>query len=367
MALWKVVADHIKLFPHPNSDRLLVGKVGKFQVVVSKENGYKDGDLVVFAPERSVLPEEIRGEYVNTDTGISYLHGEKQDRVGAVRLRGELSEGATLPLDWVRRKLKQPCDCDWVCVCGSPVDIPVGMDLSEALGITKYIPTIPEELKGKVSHMNETEFETRFHKHDVEMFRMFGEEFVPGELVDLTEKVNGSQVNVMRSLTGDVTLTSKYLGQEGFIIDRDLDNKYWAAVHNSTIESILNSFNEHSVQVVAEMIPCHKGFNYGQPKPTLRIFKLVIDGEEIPVSRIFNDDYWADFRKLWVPYLGQVKFDPNVFQGFADGKEQVSGKELHIREGIVITPAVPRNNSEFRSLAVKWLNTKYKGGTEDFA
>ncbi len=25
MAIWKVVADHIKLFPHPNSDRLLIG------------------------------------------------------------------------------------------------------------------------------------------------------------------------------------------------------------------------------------------------------------------------------------------------------------------------------------------------------
>jgi hypothetical protein len=45
----------------------------------------------------------------------------------------------------------------------------------------------------------------------------------------------------------------------------------------------------------------------------------------------------------------------------------VSGKELHIREGVVVTPVVPRNDSEGHGLAVKFLNSKFKGAATDIA
>lgn len=360
MATWKVVAGNIQLFPHPTSDRLFIGKIGKFQVVVNNEGGYKDGDLVVFAPERSILPEEIRGEYVNTDTGASYLQGDNHDRVGSIRLRGELSEGATLPLDWVRGKLN-PLQYE---LGGEQNDIPLGVDLSLPLGITKYIPTIPQELVGKVSHMNEAAFENHFMRHDVELFHMFKDEFTEGELVDLTEKVHGSQVNIMKDEEGNITLTSKYLGHEGFLIDEDETNNYWQAVNNSGLRDILKTrYFGDSVQVVAEMIPCQKKFGYGQVKPTVCVFKVVINGEELPIT----ESLVSPFKDLWVPFFATVPFDPAVFPQFADGMEQVSGKELHIREGIVITPIMPRPDSEGHSLAIKFLNSKFKGAPTDFA
>ena len=363
MALWKVIADRIKLFPHPNSDKLLVGKIGKFQVVVSKENGYRDGDVVVFAPERSILPEEICAEYVNTDTGVSYLHGNNHNRVGAVRLRGELSEGVTLPYAWIMKTLYE------VGVMGATGSVPLGIDISGPLGIRKYIPTIPTELIGKVSYMNETEFGIRFVHHDVENFRTFVDEFTPGEMVSITEKLNGSQVNIMVDPQGKVTLTSKYLGQDGFVIDADPDNKYWKAVHNSGLVELptWRRLTGHDVQIVAEMIPCAKGFTYGQTEPTVRIFRVVFNGSEIPVAEVFEQDFFASFRELWVPYMGTIAFDPEVFPLHAAGKEQVSGKSLHIREGIVITPKDGRQNSEHRLLAVKWLNPKYKASVEEIS
>ena len=172
MATWKVIADRIKLFPHSNSDHLLIGKIGKFQVVVGKENGYQEGDVVVFAPERSILPEEIRGDYTNTTTGASYLQGENHDRVGSIRLRGELSEGVTLNSDWVRNKLAQARIA--TKFEEDIIQIPLGNDLSRFLGITKYTPPIPEELIGKVSRMDETAYENRFVRHDVELFYVQG-------------------------------------------------------------------------------------------------------------------------------------------------------------------------------------------------
>ena len=58
MADFKVSAERIELFDHPNAERLQVAKVGMFSLVVGKGQ-YQDGDVVVFAPKRAILPEEI--------------------------------------------------------------------------------------------------------------------------------------------------------------------------------------------------------------------------------------------------------------------------------------------------------------------
>jgi RNA ligase (TIGR02306 family) len=382
MAIWKVVADKIKLFPHFNSDHLMVGKIGKFQVVVSKDNGYKDGDVVVFAPERSILPEEIRGQYNNTDTGKSYLQGDNHDRVGAVRLRGELSEGVTLPLDWVTNRLKASINIDF------DLGIPLNTDLSHILGITKYTPPIPKELQGKVSRMDESTYETRFVHHDVESFHTFKDEFIPGEEVYVTEKLHGSQVNIMKDEKGVITLSSKYLGHDGFLIDYDLDNKYWRGLINSGLQKALLDpvFSGHSLQVIGELLPCHKGFKYGFTAPTIKYFKLILNGSQVPIAEVLHNSKWAYFADNWVPLVGHsialvnttadnLRFLPRTgfhyfspeLKQLAEGREQLSGQELHIKEGVVVCPVVPRNNSEGHGLAIKLLNSKFKESPTDFS
>ncbi|MEZ4410275.1 MAG: hypothetical protein R3A52_27920 [Polyangiales bacterium] len=104
-----------------------IGKVGMYQVVVARSNGYRDGDLIVFAPVRAILPEDLRGEYTNADTGKSYLVGADHDRVGQVKLRGVLSEGVTLPPEYVTAKLG----------VRSLDELTPGEDLAPRLGITQ--------------------------------------------------------------------------------------------------------------------------------------------------------------------------------------------------------------------------------------
>ena len=103
MSNWKVFASAIELFPHPNADRLALGKLGDYQVVVGR-NEYKSGEIVVFAPKRSILPPDLAKLYVGPN-GASYLGGPEANRVRSIRLRGELSEGVVLPSDWVGDKL----------------------------------------------------------------------------------------------------------------------------------------------------------------------------------------------------------------------------------------------------------------------
>ena len=210
-------------------------------------------------------------------------------------------------------------------------------------------------------------------RHDVELFHMFKDEFVEGEMVDLTEKVHGSQVNIMLDESGKVTLTSKYLGQAGFVIDEDPNNNYWRAAKNSGLLARLRGDTRYeglNIQVCAEVIPCQKGFNYGcSTEPTLKVFKLVIDGVPLALDTVFDceEDPKRYFSDLWVPRITRIPFTSAGFAQYADGREQVSGKELHIREGVVVTPVVPRNDSEGHGLAVKFLNSKFKGAATDIA
>ena len=158
MAEWRVVADPIRLFPHPNADALLLGRVGLFQVVVTQSNEYRDGDVVIFAPARSVLPEDLRPQYINSETGISYLAGPNHDRVKRVRLRGEYSDGVTIDPVWVTQKLGVPL-----------ADIPLNTDLAEALGIMKYESPIPAHMAGGVTPLTVPQW----HHHDVEAFGIY--------------------------------------------------------------------------------------------------------------------------------------------------------------------------------------------------
>ena len=170
MAERQVIKDHARLFPHPNAERLELCKVGTFQLGVRKGE-YQDGDPIVIAPERAVLPPHLAGLYVNVDTGASYLHGAEKNRVGSVRLRGELSQGVILPIDGLE-------------------DAPFGEDLAPLLGITFWEPPIPISMAGEVTPLPVV---THYKHHDVEQFGIYASEFIAGEPVIATEKLHGTQ------------------------------------------------------------------------------------------------------------------------------------------------------------------------------
>lgn len=378
MAEFKVIADKIRLFPHPGADKLLLGKVGPFQVVVGKDNDYKEGDIVIFAPERSILPDEIKGDYCNTETGVSYLGGPDSNRVKRVRLRGEYSDGVTLNRDWVVKKL------------GLPVleDIALNYDYSEALGIKKYEPPIPFNMSGQLERIEGISFAVN---HDVEQFRLYADEFIDGEPVIANEKINGSQVNIQRTSIGRWYVTSKGIGKGGLAIQEAEGNLYWQALNNSGLRELLDKSlgtdeKNQEYQFFGEVFPCQKGYNYGQDKATLRLFRLRIDGREIPfneiktTSKILNDknssfhestntfgNFWIKVIELWVPVIYVGPFNVEKLVEASKGLEQVSGKQLHIREGVVVSPQDTRRSKEGFPLLLKIINPKYKDTDESFS
>lgn len=351
MAIWKVSAERAEIFPHPNSDRMDLCKVGMFQLVVAKSNGYQTGDVIVFAPSRAVLPPDLRPHYTNSETGVSYLVGADHDRVSGIRLRGELSEGITINLDYVLAKLGLQ----------SSQELELGADIAGALGITKYDPPLPAGFSGEVRRLD---LDIPFRQHDVEQFGIFGSEFQAGEDVVATEKIHGSQANMLFRADGSIHVSSKGMASKGFEICEDQSNIYWRALRNCRLpELIAEGYPGQTVQAFAEVYPAQgAAWSYGADgnRPWLRLFRLVVEGAEVSRHQVT-----PALGELWAPVLFEGPFEETALRQLARGKEQVSGRELHIREGIVVTPRQPRPSREGWNLALKIINDKFKGSDDD--
>lgn len=360
MSNWKVSKEKIELFTHPNADSLELGKVGSYQVVVQK-GLYKTNDEVVFAPEKSILTGQIKSEFEN------YLAGPDKNRVKSVRLRGEVSSGIIIPTHLLT-------DLD---------KFEIGEDISEMVGITKYEPPIPTELAGKASS-----FDMNFiGSHDCEHVNVYVKDLVKGERVVISEKVHGSQFILGHDVDNDETIvSSKGMLKSGLSIDESEHNTYWKASKNDDLVNLIkNNFESGVVQVFGEVIPVQKGYDYGQVEPTVRLFDLRLNGESIPYDKLSDD-----FTRIWVPiiYDGTLDLEEKEVVLYEDkdkgirkvrvdnilpkdviklckGKEMVSGKQLHIREGVVLRPYIDRNANDGTKLRLKIINPAYKESGEE--
>jgi RNA ligase (TIGR02306 family) len=373
MSEFKVSAQKIQLLEHQNAERLYVAKIGTYSLVVGKDSGYKDDDIVIFAPKRSILPDEIKCNYTNADTGLSYLSGPEQNRVKSIKLRGEPSEGVTLSIEWALSKLG----------LNSIEEIPLDTDLSEQLGITEYQIPIPIHMAGEVEPIRRITF---VRHHDVEQFRLYSNEFQEGEEVIATEKLHGSLITGLKQADyidiegnhqfGKWLISSKGISKRDLSITESPENTYWQAFHNTDLDTFFSvGAPGDEIQFFGEMIPCQKNFSYGQTKPTFKIFRLIINGKELEWDEM---KAWPDkpgqnsmthglLRPYLVPELYSGPFDESILRTLADGCEKISGKNLHIKEGIVIRPKLNRRSKEGFNLFLKILNKAYKESDEAFS
>lgn len=132
MSTLRVTAEILTVHPHPNADALELAQVGLYRAVVAK-GAYRTGDAAVYIPEQSVLPPALIDELGLTGR----LAGGNHDRVKAVRLRGELSQGIVC-------RPKALADVDLVRAAAD------GTDFAERLGVTKWVPPVPPTMSGEV-------------------------------------------------------------------------------------------------------------------------------------------------------------------------------------------------------------------------
>jgi RNA ligase (TIGR02306 family) len=363
MSNWKVFKTKIEVFVHPNADTLMLGKVGSYQVVIQK-GLYQTGDVVIFAPEKSVLTGDIKSAFEQ------YLAGPEHDRVKSIRLRGEISCGIILPKHLVPDFESYEFD----------------EDISELLGLSKYEPPIPTQLAGKVSV-----FEMPFvGSHDCEHVNVYVNDLIQGERVVISEKVHGTQFILAHNLEDSKTIvSSKGMLKKGFSIDETEEgNAYWMAAKNDDIVGIIErNFKEGVVQVFGEVVPVQGGYSYGQVKPTARLFDVRVDGVSIEYDKVPKE-----FSDIWVPiiYDGVITLDekevvlyedvekgirktkidfilPNFIKVITEEKERVSGRKLHWAEGVVIRPYIDRSAKDGTPLRLKVISKNYKESGEELS
>jgi len=125
--------------PIKGADMIELAIVNNWQAVVSKAEGHRAGDLVVYCEIDSLLPEVPEFEFLRKGCYKQLPDGTAGFRLRTIRLRGELSQGLIIPLAAAEKITERN---------GIQLSLEVGTDVTDSLGIIKWDPPLPANLAG---------------------------------------------------------------------------------------------------------------------------------------------------------------------------------------------------------------------------
>lgn len=358
MSTLRVTAERLTIHTHPNADALELAQVGLYRAVVAKGQ-YRDGDWAVYIPEQSVLPEALIDELGLTGR----LAGADKNRVKAIRLRGEISQGIVC----------RPRALDGTDLAAAHAD---ARDFAADLGIVKWVPPIPVHMSGDVVAAPEL-----LPWVDIENIKRYPDLFAAGEEVVATEKIHGTACLYTLTPEGDF-VSSKGFGAKSLALARSERNLYWRAVLGHRVPEaaakLAAIFGAERVGIFGEV--------YGQGVQDLAYGAK--GSAELPGYAVFDVSLsdasgavrWIDAVELAdvlaglsvrlpvVPRLYAGPYDEAALIALAEGRETVSGSAAHLREGLVVRPARERRSDVTGTRAIgKLVSDGYltrKGGTE---
>jgi hypothetical protein len=349
-----------------------VVQIGGYQSIVGK-GSFKVGDLVAYIPCASIVPIEIQ-----TELGVlGKLSGSGKCRVKEIRLKGVLSEG-----------LVYPAKKGWK----------VGDNVAEQLGITKWEPKLP----GFLSTGGSGKKDLRTISYDIENYKKYNRTLVEGELVVITSKLHGTYVQIGLFPDGDHFVTSKGLAQKGIIL-RETHTKYqrflyktlkfffpskfksgqfdhfWSSKYTENLylrtvkdHGLLDKLRtvqdrlqlEEPIYLMGEIFGAGiQDLTYGvsEGKPEFRAFDIYLGKKGF--GHYLNYDAFADIcTKAEIPMVPKVyqgPFSEDILKEHTNGKEDISGKELHIREGVVVKPIPERKTNGLGRVILKSVSADY--------
>ncbi|WP_314224208.1 RNA ligase (ATP) [Streptomyces zaehneri] len=353
MSTLRVTAEVLTVHEHPNADALELAQVGLYRAVVAK-GAYRTGEAALYIPEQSVLPTGLVAELGLTGR----LAGSRSDRVKAVRLRGELSQGIVC-------RPEALADVDLALAAAE------GTDFAERLGIVKWVPPIPPTMSGDVEAAPDL-----LPWVDIENIQRYPGIFEPGEPVILTEKLHGSACLLTYVADEErVYVSSKGFGSKSLALTEDPRNLYWRAVRGHGVPEaaarLAERLGARRIGVFAEVYGAGvQDLTYGADgrRDSLGYAVFDVSAEIDGVVRWLDAAELLDGELPLVPRLFEGPYDSERVLEIATGRETVSGRGLHLREGVVIRPAVERYSPVTGGRAIaKAVSGAYltrKGGTE---
>jgi RNA ligase (TIGR02306 family) len=355
-----------EILPHDNADRLSLAKISGWQVVIGKDN-FQVGDLVLYIPVDSILPNSLEMRLFPPGSKITL----KKGRIRSIKIRGQMSQGMIIPLNEVKAEL---------AAIGKFEELPInslgqsvmseGDDFAELLGIIKYEPPEPEfgggkGTKGKVASKNQ--INPNFKKYtDIENIKWYTNVFEDGEQVYISEKLHGTSARygyVPRHYEG--FLAPVRAAVMNFLAKLDIVKPYQfvygsrncqlhTGSNTSWYEEDVYSkiLKQEDIQAKLQPGECvygeivgfniQKNYTYGckEGEHEFFVYDVMVNGLWLDYPAFIR---WCSNRGFMpVPRLYVGPWSQEVHLKHRDGKSTIGGQK--IREGIVIKPVVDANS-----------------------
>jgi hypothetical protein len=263
--------------PIEGADMIELAIVDGWKVVVAKNVGHKVGDMVVYCEIDSFLPIREEFEFLRKSSYKKMVDGTEGFRLKTIKLRGQVSQGLILPLSVFEgygyrvsenllnenpalepnRSVISPSDM---------IELVVGNDVTEVLGIVKYEPPIPAELAGKVKGL----FPSFIRKTDEERIQNLSDQYdeLKKHTYYVTEKLDGSSATFYYKdgVFGVCSRNLELLETEG--------NTFWKVARELDLENKLKDYGVN-ISVQGELIgEGIQGNPYKIKGQTVRFFNL---------------------------------------------------------------------------------------------
>jgi len=343
---------------HPNADRLDVAAVKGWNCIVGR-NEFKTGDLCVYIPIDSILPEWLE-MFLFSGTKVKL----KRHRVRTIKLRGVVSQGLVVPVMKVFDVFNGK----------------EGDDVADALQITKWEPPvkgIPMDLNNsrKALVHKHPDFHKYTHMNHINNYPLM----LIGSEVSITEKIHGTNFRC-----GWVP----YVPRTFFAKLKKFfwpNSKQWEFVfgsHNVQLQDgskkqfyegnvyarIVNQLNLKT-RLAGQTGRIFYGEIYGSGIQTGYDYGLrgtAIDVAFIDILDVAKNRYlgWGEFYSTIIslglkvaPVLYRGPYNGGLLSTYGTGESVLSGTQL-VREGIVIKADTEFNGHGGRSI-LKYLNPDY--------
>lgn len=390
-----------EVLPHNNADKLEKILVKGWEVVVQK-GVVKVGDLVVYIPPDTILPEslhthlgitkycaELPKHYeqsliVESDDGATqadimhclYENTDPQTvvrptarRVKAARLRGEASYGTIMTkqsfVDYIIDNNLMP-HCDDVREIYEYVE--EGTNVAQILSVGKWEPPIKSTQGDVVKDHPE------FHKYtNIENWRNYPDVFTPDDVVIVSEKINGTNSRLAFLSNDDIESKEEnpYIFAAGSHNTRRKNSPeclYWKpfALYPQIKLMLFELWDQHDKKPVILF-----GEIYGKGVQDMwydstdginfRAFDISIGGKYVDYTK------YKIFKKYKIPHVPILYTGPyskEIISGLTNGTTELgSEQKFSGREGVVITHSLEEHDpiigrKILKSVSVDYLDRK---------
>jgi RNA ligase (TIGR02306 family) len=322
-----------EISPIPGADSIDVAKIDGWNTVV-KKNQFKIGDRVIYCEVDSVLPNRPEFDFL----------GEKK-RIRTKKLRGCLSQGICFPLD----------------ILPGADGFVLGTDVTELMGVLKYEPPIPTQLRGRVRcAMNRLAIpktdEMRCQNIPGVLERHKGERFA------VSEKIDGASESVYLDPETGMHVCSRNVDLAPDTQHKWNGDLYWRAAVEYNLEEILKQLGG-SIALQGELFGANvQGGKYKLKDLQYRIFNFWDMVNHQYVERDVMLDTVEAFglgKDFLVPQLMDIVLDHTVddLLKLADGNSKINPDVL--REGIVLRSIPESTDFELGRLSFKAVSNQF--------